>query len=208
LARTKAPDCPGRGWVLRSGPLAVAAGRGGSRDVAHGGGAWRWRPWRRSSRASLAGGLLARHVECRPWPASRDVIRAWSCRGWAPWTMPATSAVARSAGPARRAPPGSPGQHGGSRGCPAGARSPSPPPMPGAGGVAGDGGGWADQAAQQKLNAHLTRTGVGGWRCRSGPGNLRWPRDGGSRRSSVTESNSIFVCLRKYPPTCRRLCFP
>jgi hypothetical protein len=33
----------------------------------------------------------------------------------------------------------------------------SPPPEPRAGGVAG-GGGWADQAAQQKLNAQLTRT--------------------------------------------------
>src|SRR5205809_4643229 len=95
---------------------------------------------------------------CRPWPASRDVIRAWSCRGGGaldhachqrcraiPGASQArTARIARgsmvAAGAARRA------------------RDPlSPPPAPGAGGVADDGGGWAVQAAQQKLNAQLTR---------------------------------------------------
>jgi len=48
-------------------------------------------------------------------------------------------------------------EHGGGWGLPGGRDSLSPPPTPGTGGVAGDGGGWADQAAQQKLNAQLTR---------------------------------------------------
>jgi len=118
--------------------------------------------------------------------------------GGAPWTMPATSAVARSTGPTRRAPPGSPGASMVAAGAARRARDPlSPPSAPGAGGVAGDGGGWADQAAQQKLNAQLTRAWSRRMAMSERTGNLRWQRDGGSRPSSVTESNSIFVCLGK-----------
>ena len=48
------------------------------------------------------------------------------------------------------------GQHGGG---PPGSGPPlSPPLASGTGGVAAGGGGWANQAAQQKLNAQLTRT--------------------------------------------------
>ena len=65
----------------------------------------------------------------------------------------------------QRDPGGQPGAHRPDRpgptwwrpGLPGGREIPSPPPTPGAGGVADDGGGWADQAAQQKLNAQLTR---------------------------------------------------
>src|SRR5439155_19778847 len=93
------------------------------------------------------------------------------------------------------------GQHGGGWGCPAGEIL-SPPPTPGTGGVAGDGGGWADQAAQQKLNAQLTRAWCRRMAMSERTWNLRWPRDGGSRRSSVTESNSIFRVPEQVPAQC------
>jgi hypothetical protein len=48
-----------------------------------------------------------RHLDMWLQPASRDVIRACSCRAMALWTMPFTSVAARSTVPARRARRGS-----------------------------------------------------------------------------------------------------
>jgi hypothetical protein len=158
LARTKnAPDCPGRGWAPGPAPLpwrrAVAGAVTSPMEVAPGGGG------RGGGRPGSLMGWFA-NSGCRG--AVRGPPRGMSsgpgaAGAGAPWTMPATSAVARSAGLASRAPPRSPGPAWWRLGLPGGRDPFSPPPTPGTGGVAGDGGGWADQAAQQKLNAQLTR---------------------------------------------------
>jgi hypothetical protein len=72
--------------------------------------------------------------------------------------MQPTSAAARSTGPARRGPPGSPGAST-AAGMAWRVRAPLSPPLACCpGGVASCGAEWANQAAQQKLNAQFTRT--------------------------------------------------